>query len=297
METKSMPGNNPMKLFKTFGVLICLALWLLPAPVQADIVIHVPEEVAVGSPFLVTIHAPPNAGSMNLRWQDRELSTAMVESKHGRTALVLLGAGLNVPPGSHHLRGEVRGPDQIWPWSRQISVQSRQFPEQRLQVAQKMVTPDEHVLPRIQREAELILATLQGISQPRLWEQPFVRPVSGSVSSTFGLRRFFNDQPRSPHRGVDLRGAEGTPVKAFSQGRVVLTGDHYYAGKSVYLDHGQGVFTQYIHLSEINVQEGQKVAAGEIIGKIGSTGRVTGPHLHFGLSILGMRVDPLPLLP
>lgn len=293
-----MPRNNHLKpSIHALGFLLALALCLVPGPALATMEIHVPDEVSVGSAFVVAIHAPSEARSMTLRWQDREISTVMDRSEQGRTARVLLGAGLDVAPGQHTLHGEVRGPDQVWPWSRRISVQSRQFPEQRLHVAQKMVTPDEQVLPRIQREAKLIRATLRGISQPRLWEQPFVRPVSGSVSSTFGLRRFFNDQPRAPHRGVDLRGAEGTPVKAFSQGRVVLTGDHYYAGNSVYIDHGQGVFTQYIHLSEINVQEGQKVTAGEVIGKIGSTGRVTGPHLHFGLSILGMRVDPLPLLP
>ena len=177
-----------------------------------------------------------------------------------------------------------------------VLVHAREFPEQRLRVSREMVSPDASLMPRIEQERGAARAALERVTPMRYWEQPFVRPVQGSVSSAFGLRRFFNDQPRAPHRGVDLRGAEGTSVRAFSNGEVVLAGDHYFAGRSIYIDHGLGVVTQYIHLSEILVQEGDQVVAGQTIGKVGATGRVTGPHLHFGLSVLGMWVDPLPLL-
>ncbi|NHZ47213.1 M23 family metallopeptidase, partial [Nitratidesulfovibrio liaohensis] len=111
-----------------------------------------------------------------------------------------------------------------------------------------------------------------------------------------GLRRVFNGEPRAPHRGLDLRGEAGEPVTACAAGRVVLAENHYFAGNSVYIDHGMGVVSMYFHLSALDVAPGQMVAQGQVIGKVGSTGRVTGPHLHFGMAVLGDMVDPQVLL-
>ncbi|MDR2695609.1 MAG: M23 family metallopeptidase [Deltaproteobacteria bacterium] len=122
------------------------------------------------------------------------------------------------------------------------------------------------------------------------------RPVPGEISSAFGLRRIFNGQPRSQHKGLDLRGAAGTPVLAMADGTVALAEELYFSGNVVYLDHGLGLFSMYAHLSAIDVRPGQQVSAGQALGKVGSTGRVTGPHLHLGCYALGMAVDPTPLM-
>lgn len=282
------------------GMLV-VTLFLVSAQAQehdlSQVHIQTPDRVGVGMPFFVRLSGPEEFQSASLRWLDKDLGPFVAtRTEQGREATVLLGVDLETPPGTHRLAGTVFTAQGPRTFSRDVLVHSREFPEQRLRVSREMVSPDADLLPRIERERRAARAALERVSPDRYWEEPFIRPVQGSVSSAFGLRRFLNDQPRAPHRGVDLRGAQGTKVRAFSGGEVVLTGDHYFAGRSIYIDHGLGVVTQYIHLSEILVREGDRVVAGQVIGKVGATGRVTGPHLHFGLSVLGMWVDPLPLL-
>ncbi|WP_161794766.1 M23 family metallopeptidase [Desulfonatronum thioautotrophicum] len=293
---------------KIAAVGLCFFLgWLSGAPAQAlspgqgrdqsQFHLQVPDQVGVGLPFQVHFSGAKHMEGVHLSWLGKDLQFFPPGNAHWASDVtILLGVDLETPPGTHQLTGFVVMPNGRQSFLHEIQIQARTFPEQRLRVNREMVSPDASLMPRIEQERRAARAALERVTPAKHWQEPFVRPVQGSVSSAFGLRRFLNDQPRAPHRGVDLRGAEGTPVRAFSNGKVVLTGDHYFAGRSVYIDHGLGVVTQYIHLSEITVQEGDQVVAGQTIGKIGATGRVTGPHLHFGLSILGMWVDPLPLL-
>jgi murein DD-endopeptidase MepM/ murein hydrolase activator NlpD len=176
-----------------------------------------------------------------------------------------------------------------------VQVKDKTYPVQRLTLPEKMVNLSQKNLSRHYKEKEAVSEVLGHRSQGRFWTLPLARPVPGEVSSAFGLKRIINDQPRSPHRGVDFRGGMGVPVVACADGIVDLVGDHYFAGRSVYVDHGQGVMSMYFHLSEIDVREGQVVRRGEVIGRMGKSGRATGPHLHFGLYLLGEPVDPLPL--
>src|SRR5262249_28752592 len=125
---------------------------------------------------------------------------------------------------------------------------------------------------------------------------PFVRPVDAPANSAFGSRSVFNGQPRSPHPGADFLSPAGTPVKAANAGRIVLADDLYYTGGTVIIDHGLGVFSLFAHLSAIDVHDGDMVVAGQVLGNVGATGRVTGPHLHWSVRINGARVDPLSLL-
>jgi len=177
-----------------------------------------------------------------------------------------------------------------------FEVTAHAYAEQHLQVAQGYVSLSEDVLARVARERELIDAALTNWRDVQVDGVSLAPPVAGRRSSSFGLRRFFNDEPRSQHKGMDIAAPEGTPVLAPRSGVVTATGDYYFNGNTVLIDHGQGFVTMYCHLSEIGVETGKRVAAGEPIGKVGATGRVTGPHLHFGTYLNGTAVDPALLL-
>lgn len=177
-----------------------------------------------------------------------------------------------------------------------VKIRERTYPVQKLTVAPKYVTPDPELQERIEQERKLMGAALATRSETRHWSLPMTRPVPGKITSLYGLRRVLNGQPRSAHKGLDFRGAEGSPISAIADGTVVLTGDFYYAGKFVVIDHGLGVVSISMHMSEIIARQGQAVKTGENIGLVGSTGRSTGPHLHLGVSVLGQSVDALTLL-
>ena len=178
-----------------------------------------------------------------------------------------------------------------------ISIAEHAYAEQRLTVKnQSHVTPDRTQLDRIGRERKVIDNALNNFRDVQLDDIALFAPVEGRQSSSFGLRRFFNDQPRSPHKGMDIAAASGTPIRAPAAGLVTATGDFFFNGNTVILDHGQGYVTMYCHLSEIAVEEGEHVTTSEIIGAVGATGRVTGPHLHFGTYLNGTAVDPAILL-
>lgn len=156
----------------------------------------------------------------------------------------------------------------------------------------RMVEPGPKELERIERETGIIQHAFHAwteIPDPPL---AFDLPARGRLSSPFGLRRFFNNQPRQPHSGLDIAAAAGTSVVAPAPGTVVEIGNYFFSGKTVFLDHGQGLVTMYNHLSRVSVKKGQRVERGRKIGEIGATGRVTGPHLHWTVSLNNARVDP-----
>jgi murein DD-endopeptidase MepM/ murein hydrolase activator NlpD len=160
-----------------------------------------------------------------------------------------------------------------------------------------MVDLDAETLARVGTERAALKAALADGAPERLWRGPFRTPVEGGrPTGGFGLRRVLNGQPRSPHTGYDWAAPVGTPVLAVNAGRVALVAEHFFAGRNVVLDHGLGLFTFYYHLDETRVGAGEPVAAGQIIGAVGATGRVTVPHLHFAVVLGGARVDPEALL-
>lgn len=174
-----------------------------------------------------------------------------------------------------------------------FTINEHGYAEQRLTVKnQSYVTPDQAQLDRIAREREVLDAALNNFRNVPVDSLALAAPVDGPRSSSFGLRRFFNEQPRSPHKGMDIAAGLGTPIVAPRAGIVTATGDFFFNGNTVILDHGQGYVTMYCHLSEIAVERGQEVLAGKTIGAVGATGRVTGPHLHFGTYLNGTAVDP-----
>jgi murein DD-endopeptidase MepM/ murein hydrolase activator NlpD len=180
--------------------------------------------------------------------------------------------------------------------TRAVTIQAGDFPRETLTVAPKYVEPPPDVLERLARERrklDALYGTRRSVApSPRA----FLRPVPGEATSVFGTQRIYNGKPRSPHAGLDLRAASGTAVKSSGDGRVGLAADLYYSGNTVIVDHGGGLFTIYAHLSELLVRENDEVASGQSVGLSGATGRVTGPHLHWGAKIGNRPFDPMALL-
>ena len=177
-----------------------------------------------------------------------------------------------------------------------VTVVAKEYPVQRLTLDKKYVTPDPSLKARIDEERRRTSQAFALRSPERRWDLPLSRPLPGGISSTFGVRRVLNGQTRSAHKGVDFRGKSGDPVGVVADGSVVLTGDFYYAGNCVIVDHGLGVVSMYMHLSRVDVAQGQPLRRGDIVGRVGSTGRSTGPHLHLSFGVLGQSADALPLM-
>jgi len=177
-----------------------------------------------------------------------------------------------------------------------IKIKTKSFQHESFAVAPEFDDLGPDVLERIRQEQQQLDQVFATFTPERLWERPFISPVAAAITSPFGYRRVINGMPRAPHTGVDLRAPLGTEVLAANHGRVALIGDFFFSGKSLVLDHGGGLYTMYFHLSEFKVEEGADVHKGDIIGLSGMTGRVTGPHLHWGARIGGARVDPFELI-
>ena len=177
-----------------------------------------------------------------------------------------------------------------------IRIKPKAFKQESFTVASEYDQFTPELLERIRREREQFAQAYASSVSTRYWEKPFLSPVPVEITSPFGYRRVINGSPRSPHSGTDLKAPIGTEILVSNHGRVVLTGDFYFAGKSVVVDHGAGVITMYFHLSEIKVAQGAAVRKGDVIALSGMTGRVTGPHLHWAARVGGARVDPLELI-
>lgn len=228
---------------------------------------------------------PLPAGAVDVLYGDEP---ALIVSDH-----VIVGVGLDAAPGRHHVVVRTADGDTTI----DFDVAAKQYPEQRLTIANKRkVNPLPEDMERIERESKLQRAAYDRRTPLRHDLLPFKQPVQGIYSSPFGLRRFLNDQPRSPHSGLDIAADTGTPIAAPAPATVALTGDFFFSGNIVLLDHGGGLVTMYGHLDRIDVEDGEDVDRGDIIGTVGATGRVTGPHLHWTVSIQGDRVDPVILM-
>ena len=202
---------------------------------------------------------------------------------------IVLGIPLDLTPGEYSLKVQQGNMNSRYTFS----IKDKKYETQYLTIANKrQVNPNARDMARIEKEYQLIQNAKTHWRDVEIYELGLLQPVNGRYSSPFGLRRFFNEQPRKPHSGLDIVANEGTPVRAAADGVVINTGNYFFNGNTVFIDHGQGLITMYCHLNRIDVSDGQQVKRGDLIGGVGSTGRVTGAHLHWGVLLNGTLVNP-----
>ncbi len=238
-----------------------------------------------GGVVLLTLHAPARLARATARVFDMDVP---LDVDAAGTWQALLGIDLDVKAGLYPVT--VTAIDAVSETSSivevQLRVQAGQFPTRRLRVAPRYVDPPAGEVTRILAEAKR-LTDIFASRTTKQWQGPFRPPAPGTPNSNFGLRSVFNGQARNPHAGVDYRGPTGQPIAAPDRGTVVLAEDLYFTGQTVIVDHGAGLFSLFAHLSRIDVTPGQQVAPGDIVGRLGATGRVTGPHLHWAVRLGG----------
>ncbi len=235
------------------------------------------------------------ADSVYTTFRSRKLPMT-IPGKDGSFGL-LLGIDMETPPGGYEIKIEGRDKSGgIRASSVLLKVAKAKFGRQALSLPGSMVDLDPKTLDRVNREANRLEAVFLKSRDERIWAGPFVPPLRVKMITPFGIRRIINGQAKGAHTGIDLRAKEGTPVLACNRGVVVLSDELFFSGKSIILDHGGEIFSMYFHLSQAAVSEGETVEKAAIIGNAGSTGRSTGPHLHWGMRMNGGRVDPFALL-
>jgi len=221
--------------------------------------------------------------------------------EHNNQWVALVGLPLKIEPGAHTLKIHLANPSAQLPSVFHLSfdVLDKHYKTQRLTIKNKRkVNPNPQDQARIEKDYLKITRAKRYWSETPTDTLQLQWPVTGRISSVYGLRRIFNDQPRNPHSGLDIAAPRGTPILAPNRGTVIDTGNYFFNGQTVFVDHGLGMITMYCHLSKISTQVGAGVETGDLLGEVGSTGRVTGPHLHFGVLLNGELVDPnLFLLP
>lgn len=208
----------------------------------------------------------------------------------------LVGIDLQDKPGIYELSIQITNGEHSRSLSYHIHVLKETFRVERLKLPKNKVDLDKKSLERWKAEQQQVKQALADDSPEKLWQPSFVEPVNGRRTGIFGSVRVMNGQARNPHNGEDIGAPMGTDVAATNDGIVRLTVNHIFSGKGVFLDHGLGLYSMYFHLSEVSVNEGDLVRAGQIVGKVGATGRATGPHLHWGVKLNGARVNPYALL-
>ena len=214
--------------------------------------------------------------------------------RDGARWMAVVGMALSTKPGTVHLDVQ---PLQGAPRKLPLTIADKRYVEQRLKVAPGQVDLAPADLARVEVEQKRIRSSLDSFTDTKPVTLALRSPVQGPRSSSYGLRRVFNGQPRAPHSGMDIAAPTGTPIIAPADGVVLDGGEFFFNGGTLFLDHGSGFVTMYCHLSAWDVKPGDVVKAGEVIAKVGATGRVTGPHLHFGVTINGTMVDPALFLP
>ena len=251
------------------------------------------RSIQPGELVVFTIATPKSVERVNVRAFGRDIASFRAGEATWRA---LLGIDLDVAPGIYSVSIDAHTDAADLQAVHRLHVRPRKFPTRTLRVDEAFVNPPAEVQARIQREAADLRRIWESPAAERLWTAAFVRPVPGASVSVFGSRSVFNGRPRNPHGGADFLSPAGTPIQAPNAGRIALARDLYFSGNTIVIDHGLGLFSTLAHLSSFDVREGETIEAGQTVGRVGATGRVTGPHLHWAVRIAGARVDPLAVL-
>ncbi len=275
------------------SVLVVLGTSPVTSAADAIQIVTAARSVQPGEVVLFTASTAATIEALRAHAFDRALPTFRLNST---TWQAVLGIDLGTAAGSYPVSFDALLDGHEVNTTVTLAVRSRVFATRTLRVDDAFVNPPAPTVQRIISEAAELARVWEQSAQSRLWSDAFVRPVPGRATSIFGTRSIFNGQARQPHGGADFLSPTGTPIQAPNSGRVVVARDLYFTGNTVVIDHGLGMFSLLAHLSVIDVHAGDSVVAGQIVGQVGSTGRVTGPHLHWAVRIGDARVDPLAVL-
>ncbi len=254
-------------------------------------------EASQGSLLLIEIKSTKPLAEVQGDW-DRRSVPIWQEATSEKQRRGLLAVDLEKAPGEYELKvtGQTADGEKM-SCSAMVTVKKGLFATEKLQVEKQFVEPSPEQIKRANEERQKLRDIFDRVTPERLWDGNFRIPLDGvTTGSNFGKRRILNGNPGSPHTGMDFPAATGTPVRATQRGRVALAEELFFAGNTVVLDHGLGIYSFYGHLSEIGVKAGDTLETGAVLGKVGATGRVTGPHLHWGLTVERARVNPLLLI-
>jgi murein DD-endopeptidase MepM/ murein hydrolase activator NlpD len=254
------------------------------------------RSVQPGELVVLTIAPSSPTDRLNVRAFDREVAAFTTPASSGATPAwqALVGIDLDVKAGTYPVAIDADAGRLHTTYD--LVVAPKRFLTRRLTVNEAFVNPPPSEQERIERDAKLLDTVWNTPAGERLWTAPFVRPVAEPANSRFGTRSIFNGVPRNPHGGADFLSPSGTPIHAPNAGRIAVARNLYFSGNTVVIDHGLGLFSTLAHLSGIDVREGDQVTTGQVVGRVGATGRVTGPHLHWAVRAGGARVDPIALL-
>lgn len=251
----------------------------------SDVLAKLPEQSAVPGGVMILSVGNSHQTKPDVYFEDKPV---MVVKADGLWQAVI-GIPLSAKAGTLRIvvkRGEEKS-------TQLFSIKDKQYPTQYITVKdERKVNPNPLDMKRINQESSRIQEALTAWTETNNEPVNFVWPIKGRVSGLFGRRRVFNGEPRNPHSGMDIAAKIGTPIHAPAAGIVRGTGNYFFNGNTIFIDHGQGLITMFCHLSRIDVQDGETVKQGDIIGAVGATGRVTGPHLHLGVSLNNERVEP-----
>jgi len=263
-------------------------------PTKSSAISWQPVTLVSGSPVLFEISAPPGTTSIAASWLNHEIAFSRGS---GKLWYALAGVSLETAPGSYTLvvSGTVAGGKKIQ-ISRKIKIGRAVYPTVKVKVAKQFTEPSAEQLSAIAADKEIKQKTFSAVTPERQWSGAFVAPATAGISDVFGTARVFNGEVQSRHQGLDFAVPSGTPIHAVNKGTVILARPMFFEGNCIVLDHGQGLLSLYLHLSEFRVQEGDEVAAGQLIALSGGTGRASGPHLHLAIRWQGAYLNPAMLL-
>jgi peptidase M23-like protein len=284
--------HSKSKLLFLAAMAMMLSVPLQAASARSSVVTWQPAKLVRGSPVLFRVSAPTRVRAVTGTWFGHELPFF----QNGKSWYALAGIPVETAAGVYKLELKETSPSGVVNVQKSVVIATAKYPRITIQVAKKFTEPNPQELKQISADKEVKKTVLSSQTPDRLWQGDFVAPVSSPISDAFGTERVFNGEVKSRHLGLDFAAPAGTPVHAINDGTVILAQSLYFEGGFVVIDHGQGLLSLYLHLSDFKVKEGDKVKTGQLIALSGGSGRATGPHLHLAVRWQNVYLNPAVLL-